>query len=293
MTWTSKETARVAAIEASVAALTARVAALEAPVPPPTGVVRPFPGTGSNTPAAFIAMMRDMTLDVIEIAAGTYTGWNLNVKDLSRAARPLTIRPAGAVIFDGGGMSSGLLYLNTLVGAGTPTIPVEDITFTGPFTVRNYALGATGLVLTGWVKRVTLNGFIVRNVTGSGNTSHALYVNSDEAHRSSAITANGWDVLCSNRTISALQTYHEPQVDGLTAIGWKVAGCHRATYLYHNATGITVDGWTIADCNATIDAEGVATGVVKNCTATNSGPLAKGQGYWLAAGILDGGGNIA
>lgn len=257
--------------------------------PPATGVVRRCPASYSVD--QFIAMMRDMTLDVIELEAGV-RHWPLGfVKDLSRKSRPLTVRPVpGAdVSWDGTG-SSGWLHFNTLNGPGTPSIPVEDISFQGPFTLRNYALGSTGLVMTGWVNRFGLHDFIVRNVTGTGNLSHALYVNSDESHRASALSANRWDVQ-SNRSISALQTYHEPQIDGLTAVGWKVSGVNRAAYIYHNAKAVVLDGWTIIDSNVTIDAEGVPTGVVKNCVSMNSGPIAKGQGYWLAAGVVDGGGN--
>src|ERR1700690_4490224 len=64
--------ARVTTLEASMANGILRVAAVEAKFTPPTAVVKAFPGSGANTIAAFVAMTADMTLDVIEMAAGVY-----------------------------------------------------------------------------------------------------------------------------------------------------------------------------------------------------------------------------
>ncbi len=104
-------------------ALSDRIAKLETatppPVTPPGQIVRQCPA--SYTSSQFVAMMRDMTLDVIELPAGTRT-WPLTfVKDLSRKARPLTVRSLPGVIFDGAGGSGGLLHFNTLNGPVTGT----------------------------------------------------------------------------------------------------------------------------------------------------------------------------
>lgn len=68
----------------------------------------------TGTAAALVVLMIDMTVDVIEVAAGTYSGWHLGgsgepVFAFSRKARPLLVRPApgAAVIWDGSGVPQG------------------------------------------------------------------------------------------------------------------------------------------------------------------------------------------
>lgn len=281
--------------------LTAVEAHFTPPAPPSGGVIAQFPGTGPNTSAAFLALMANMNIDTIEMAAGSYTGWHLYVR-LSRAARPLLIRPAAgaAVTFAGDGTGAGLLYLGTNVGApGYPSFATDYITMDaagtgGSFTATGYTLGGTGLVMTGWVNHVTVNGLIVRNITGAagGSTSHCLYVNTDDTHRGQNITANGWDIaFTGSRLVNGVQTYHTPNAQGVTLHGWTISGCHRAGYIWADGSGIDIDGWTIANCDATFDAQGTAAGSVKNCHATNSGTTTPGSGYWTDAFLTDGGGN--
>jgi hypothetical protein len=256
-----------------------------------------FPASGTAT--QFVALMADMTIDVIEMAPGTHSGWHLYVR-LDRSARPLLIRPApgAAVVFQGDSSGSGLLYLGANVGLpGYPTSATAAITFDaagtgGSFTATGYTLGATGLVYTGWVHHVAVNGLIVRNITGAagGSTSHALYVSSDDTHRSSGIVANGWDVQLTH-LVNAVQTYHNPSVDGLQLHGWNVSGCNRAGYIWADATAVDIDGWTINSCNVTFDAQQTAAGTVKNTRAVSSGTTTPGHGYWTDPALTAGGGN--
>jgi hypothetical protein len=284
-----------AVLAAAIADLAGRVTKLEAPVVPPP--VIPPPGQKvvafSGTAAQLVALMADTSVDVIEMVAGTYARWSAIINVARPTTRPLLVRPAGAVIFDGTGMG------------GTPPFYVgwnslaSYITFDpagtgGSFTIQNYAIAQIGLVDAKYTDHVTFNGIVVRNCTGtvSPQTSHCLYVESDGTHRSKAFTANGWDVVGpTNRYLNGVQTYHAPNVDGLTLHGWKVTNLHRAGYLYADATGVDIDGWTIADCDATFDAQDSASGTVRNCHATNSGTTKPGSGYWTDAALVDGGGN--
>jgi hypothetical protein len=284
----------------AIAALAARVAALEgapAPTPTPDPTPPPVPGQKvvpfSGTAAQFTALIADTTVDVIEIAAGTYLRWSV-ILNTDRTARPLLVRPAAgaAVIFDGMGISAPPFYVgwNSLCAHVT----FDPAGTGGSFTLQNYSLGQIGLVDMKHVSDVTFNAFIVRNCTGtvSAQTTHCLYVESDGTHRSARVTANGWNVVGpSNRYLCGVQTYHEPNVDGLTLHGWTVTGLHRAAYLWADATGIDVDGWTISSCDATFDAEETASGTIKNCHATNSGKTVFGSGYLTDKAIVDGGGN--
>ena len=279
----------------SMANVILRLAAVEAHftpppvVPPPGQKIVPFSGTA----AQLVALMADMTVDVIEIAAGTYPKWSVIINVARPTSRPLLVRPAagGAVIFDGTGMGGTPPFYvgwNSLASY----ITVDAAGTGGSFTIANYSIAAIGLVDAKYTDHVTFNGLIVRNCSGAPRTSHCLYVESDGTHRSKSFTANGWDVVGpSNRYLNGVQTFHSPSVDGLTLHGWTVSNLHRAGYIDADATGIDIDGWTIANCDATFDAAETAAGVIKNCHATNSGSTVFGSGYLTDRALVDGGGN--
>lgn len=263
------------------------------------------PGVTSAQVAAYIG---NTAYDVIEFTAGTYSGLHVFVRANRGSSHPLLMRPAtgAAVIFDGGGGSAGngFLYLGANVGLpGYPSAVTDYITMDaagtgGSFTIQNYNIGSTGLIYTGWVAHIEINGIIVRTctgVTGGGgqyNQSHCLYIASDDTHRSADITANDWDIVFTGtRSMNALQTFHNPNVDGLTAHGWDVDNVHRAGLIYGDGTLIDIDGWTINHADETFDTGETCTGSVKNSTATNSGNTIVGTSPWNNTGITDGGGN--
>jgi len=212
--------------------------------------------------------MKNMSVDVIEIAPGTYRGWHLWF-DIDRTARPLTIRPAGGtVIFDGAGSSShqGLFYPGWYHYT-------SHITFQGPFTVENYALGDTGLVSTAWVSHVAFNGFHTSGITGlaGGQLSWTVYVSSDGVHSGSNITFDDWTVGPSaNRNVGGLATYHNPNAHGLTALRWTISGASSAIATWGTASGIDIEDWTITGCKYAVSTDGVAAGVLKDNTSTGS-----------------------
>lgn len=294
--------ARIAALEAQMANVILSITKLEANQPPPVppspepppipGTQRTvWPGTGKT---AFLALVADVTVGVIEMAAGTYAAWSCIINVTRPADKPLLIRPAAgaAVVFDGGGGGAPAFYVgwNSLAS----NITFDTAGTGGTFTLNNYTLGLAGLVMFKYATDVAVNGFRVRNCTGnvSQQTSHCLYMDSNGSQRSERITADNWDVVGPvNRWLSGLHIYHTPNVAGFTASGWTVSSLHRAAYVWSDATGIDIDGWTIDDCNATIDAQETAAGTVKNCTATDSGVTVPGSGYWTDASLVDGGGN--
>ena len=252
----------------------------------------------SGTQAQFVSLMKDMTVDVIELEAGTYKGWHLGASGgvvISRAARPLLVRPApgAAVVWDDTGGTSGDAWF--YVGSWNVASHVTDyITFDpagtgGSFTIQNYALGQQGLVSTFWVDHVAFNGFHTRGITGlaGGSTSWTVYVSSDGLHRSSSIVVNDWDVGPSaGKNVSGLQTYHDPQIQGVSAARWKIDGSHIAVLSWGDASRVDIEGWTITNCDYAVSTDGVAAGILKNNTATGStnAPIIK-------APFVDGGGN--
>lgn len=256
------------------------------PRPAPTSTPRVVTFPSSGTPAQFGALVQDMTIDVIEIQSGTYRAWHMLI-DVDRSARPLTVRPTpgAAVTWDGAGDGSSA----GLFAFGSKGL-TSDLTFVGPFTVQNYTLGSTGLVWTGYVRNLTLNGFVVRNITAAAevnrHNAHVLYVSSDGTHRGTKIVANDWDVdlTASAHRVSGLHMYHAPPAVGVTALRWKVSGGYWGFVGRFDAADVTIDGWTITDCTVPFDSEGPA-GVVRNVRATRSGaPI-------IRAPMQDGGGN--
>jgi hypothetical protein len=259
-----------------------------------------FPATG--TQAQFVALMKDMSVDVIEIAAGTYTGWHIGgsgqpIFAISRAARPLLVRPApgAAVVWNGAGTAGdGWFYAGDWHTGGstiTDYITFDPAGTGGSFTLQNYALGQSGLVSTFWTDHVTFNGFRVRNVTGiaGGQTSWAVYLSSDDTHRGGNLTFNNWNVAVSGHSISGFQAYHATSglPIGVTLKGWIVDGAHVAMLAWGDVSGVDVENWIITNSDYAVNTDGIAAGILKNNTASGStyAPIIK-------APFVDGGGNV-
>lgn len=275
-----------------------------APSPTPAPTPTPTPSSlkivqfgPSGTPAQFLSLMKDMTVDVIELQAGTYSGqngWHALAINVDRTARPLLIRPAAgaAVVWDGAGGqtgTAGLFYVGW--SSKTAVIRFDPAGTGGSFTITGYSIGQTGLISTAWCEDCQFNGFIVRNTTApttNGQTAWALYLSSDGVHRGQRITANDWDVdnTGTSPTVNGMQLEHSPQNDGVTALRWNVKGGRWAFVGRLDATGLDIEGWTISGTSGpAFDSQGPA-GVVKNMHATTSGaPI-------IQAPMVNSGGNI-
>jgi hypothetical protein len=240
------------------------------PLPTPTPkVVRFGPGTARE----FLAVVRDKSVDVIEIEAGTYRNWHVYI-DVDRV-RPLLVRPApgAAVIWDGSTSRSGdgLFYFG--YRALTSNITFDPAGTGGTFTIQNYDLGQQGLIDTFWVDQVALNGFRTKGISGlqGGSLSWTVYVSSDGLHRGRNITVNDWRVAASaGRTVGGLQTYHNPQAAGIRAYQWQINAASSAMTLYGDATGIDIQDWLISNCDYAVVSDGNAAGVLRNNTSTGS-----------------------
>jgi hypothetical protein len=243
----------------------------------------------SGTPSQFLALVRDMTIDVIELNGGTYRNWHVYI-DVART-RPLLVRPApgAAVVWDaaGTGPGDGLFYLG--YHGFTSYIAFDPAGTGGSFTIQNYALAQQGLIDTFYVDHVTFNGFQTKGITGmtGGSLSWTFYVSSDGVHRGRTITANDWNVAASSgRTVGGLQTYHNPQAQGIRALRWRITGASSAMTFYGDATGIDIEGWQISNSEYAVYSDGVAGGVLKDNTSTGStvAPV-------IRYPLVDGGGN--
>jgi methyl-accepting chemotaxis protein len=250
-----------------------------------SSVIYSFPSSG--TLSDLLTVMADMTIDIIEMASGTYhfAGTAVNI---DRSARPLTVRPAaGATVTFAGDVASGGQFYFGLGGAAS-YITMEGFTFSG------YSIGDTGIVWLGNASHITLNDMTVHTVTVTGSGpiySWALYLSIDAGTSPSYIVADNWTVTGSSQNFSALQVGHPPSgMTSVTARDWNVTEVAYAIYAYGGVSGFTLDGWLITDSvrfgtTDTVFFGPSVTGVYSNMTAVSSGDL-ESQG-----GMTDGGGN--
>jgi hypothetical protein len=212
----------------------------ETPVPS-TGVVKAFPATG--TTIQFLAALADMSIDVLELAAGTYV-WSSVYINVDRTARPLIVRPAAGAAVAFKSSSGGLFYF----GLGG-TAKYLDFEFAG-VTFDGYSLGSTGLVWMGNADHITFNGPTVQNCVATGDpiNSWALYLSVDAGLSPTNIVADDWTVKGMSRTVSALQVGHPPSTLGhVYARRWTVDSVSYAVYAYGTATDLQLDGWTVTN----------------------------------------------
>lgn len=267
----------------------------------PTGTIAQFPAGGP--PAAFLTLMADMTIDVIEMAAGTYVHWNLWF-NIDRTSRPLLIRPAAgaAVVFSGSPVNgSGLLYPGWI--SKTAYITFDPAGTGGSFEINGYGINSTALVAPAWVDHFAANGFLVRNCTASAGASASpwqqwvVYSSGVVGTGSSnASTFNDWEVHLEDDPYGYVQgavvAGYIPTT-GVTMLRWKVtaSAAHKPNYACYaehvsaSVAGVDVESWTITNCNFPFTANAGVAGTVKNMTSTGCGAPSIGSPF------VDGGGN--
>jgi hypothetical protein len=241
----------------------------------------------SGTPAEFLALMKDMTIDVIEMQSGTYRGWHHLDIDVDRTVRPLLVRPAAGatVTFDdaGGTSNHGLFYLG--LGGYTSDIAFDSTGTGGIYVIQNYAIRDTALIWGGWQHNIKFAGFRVRDITGAagGMTSHVVFVSTDGIHAPSTLEFSDFDIALSGQLVSALQIW-DTAAQGVIAKRFTVSGCHWGFVGRSAAIGVEIEGWTISNCAISFDSQGPA-GIVRQVHATTSGPPI------IESPMVDGGGN--
>lgn len=140
--------------------------------------------TSANSAANFLTAVADMTINVIELAAGNYN-WQAVVVPTDRTARPLTIRPAlGATLnFIGPASSNGIIFQ---IGDGTHT--PKWITFDGhdrlgggAWVFKDFLLAQSGVFEPRGSDHITLRNLTFQNLdrdagfTTNPNQSWIMY----------------------------------------------------------------------------------------------------------------------
>lgn len=254
---------------------------------PPGAVVKAFPATG--TQAQFLAALADPTIDVLELAPGTYH-FAETVINIDRTDRPLIVRPAAnaRVIFAGDAAGGGQFYFGLGGVAAYLAFEFGGVTFDG------YTLGDTGLVWMGNANHITFDGPTIQNVTSTGSGpiySWALYLSVDAGVSPSFVAVDDWTVIGASHDFSALQAGHPPSVAAnIDARRWNVSGVAYSVYAYGTVTDLILDDWTItnsvvADRPYTVYFGSGVSGTYTNMHAAGSG------GIESTGKMTDGGGN--
>lgn len=144
-----------------IGALEARLAKLEgASTPtPPVPVEKVARLTSADSKTTFLAKTNDLTIDVIELAAGTYTWQSTNIT-ADRASRPLTIRPvAGATCnFVGPANIDGTIF---------PMTGAKYVTFDGTpgaIVFRDFAISQAGVFQPSGTQHCTFRALTFQNL---------------------------------------------------------------------------------------------------------------------------------
>ncbi len=235
----------------------------------------------SVTAAQLLHAIADDAIDVIELEPGRYTPGHLSIR--ADRARPLLIRPRspGSVVW-GPGTTCAFSFEE---GAGNITI--DGLIMDG------YRLGQTGIYWLGRAHDITLNDITVRNSTGDGDNSWALYISSDGTAGPTNVVANRWVVDGGNRGLGGLQSNHDPNARDLTANGWTVTRASYALYVNSDASSLRFEDWVIRDSGKctweclVVDAVN-ASGIIRGFRSISSGTH---MHAYIVAPMRDDGGN--
>lgn len=245
--WNKATSARLAAIEARLAALEVDdTPTPPTPVPPTEKVVKLGPG---DTQSAFLAAANDMTVDVIELAGGDYT-WDKIRLDVDRTARPLKVRgTAGTRFVSAGNTSEGVFFLGLTKVA--KHITFSDLAFdnillsqAGVFEFRASAYcSLKRITMTNlrrdpqWSDKAGKTWGVYLSGQGSGAAGNKHFIGEDISVSPKAY-----------RDVGAIQMdSSSAQSDDIILRRILVERCDYAFYGAVPVTGLVMDDWTVSD----------------------------------------------
>jgi hypothetical protein len=283
---------KTASLGSHTSAFTAEQPSTSAPTPPPTiPTQRIVSFTSSQTAATLLALLRDETIDVIELS-GTYR-LPYTIVDIDRT-RPVVVRPvAGATVVMSGANSrrEPQFYFGRESKAGN--ITMQGLIF------DDFVLGQVGIIHVSNAHDITLNDMIVRNSRANGTTAlpnhaWAIYLTSTPTAQPTNFTANRWTIDGSARQMSALKVWGGSHV---TATGWSVSNVYFAIYANSERGPLTdfiLDDWTIT-ASGTTTPGGLSDSVrIEDASGRFSNMHAIASGIMTNTGnptMTDGGGN--
>lgn len=288
---------RSTSLGSHVAAFTVEQTTSVTPSPvPPSSPATPAQHVVSFTTAdpssTFKTLLADETVDVVEMAAGTYH-LPYMVINIDRP-RPVLVRPAvGATVILSGSQIGTDPQFGFGLGGTAGNIAMQGMVFDG------FILGQQGIIQALDTHDITLNDMVVRNSRCNGTTaqpyhSWAIYLSSTSTLHSTNFTANRWTVDGSSRQMGALQVYGGSHI---AATGWSVANAYYAIYASSARgplTDFVLDGWTVSNTGAPAWGTSNVSLAVENSSGTYSNMHATTSGVLLNVGsprLTNAGGN--
>lgn len=209
----------------------------------------------SGTAAQFLTLTKDMTVDVIEMAAGTYP-WNNVQIDADRTTRPLTIRPAAGTIvkFTGNGATSAGIFFFGLNSAAK-WITMDGVT-SGGFTFDGIALAQAGVFEIRSSDHLTFKNMTFKNLTrdpvwsDKPYKSWAAYISTSGGRGNDHLLLDHWTLLAPKvyRDVSAIQVASSTTQNGsITITNITMTQYDYAFYAEVPTTNLTLDNWNITD----------------------------------------------
>jgi hypothetical protein len=248
--------------------------------------------TTSDTSSTLLRLLADESVDVIEMAAGTYH-LSYMLININRT-RPVVVRPAaGATVVLSGSAIGTDPQFEFGEGGTAGNITMQGLIFDG------FILGQSGIVQAKDAHDIALNDMVVRNSRANGTSAQpiqawALYLSSNATTHVTDFTANRWTVDGSGRQMGALQVYGGSRV---TATGWSVSNAYYAVYASNTRgplTDLILDNWTISGSGAPAWGSSNVSVATENSSGRFSNMHATTSGVLLNVGspkLTDGGGN--
>ena len=267
--------------------------ATPAPTAPPAPPAPPSPGqkivqfSACVTASQFLILTKDVTVDVIEMASGSYPWDNVKI-DVDRTARPLTIRPASGatVTFTGNGSTTaGILFFG--LNSATKWITMDGVT-PGGFTFSGIALAQAGVFEVRSSDHLTLRNMTFKNLSRDATYSDkaykswAAYVSTAGGRNNDHLLIDRWTLLAPAvyRDVSAIQVASSVVPNGsITLTNITMTKYAYGFYDEVPTANLLLDTWNLTDTGnhttpASVRFTSVAiNGMYKNITATLSDPL--------------------
>jgi hypothetical protein len=269
-------------------------------------VVALFPGSGSNSPTAFRALVANMNIDAIEMTTASYA-WHFLEIAVDRTSRPLTIRPASGatVTFTDPSGNSGVFVTAKNDGSAI----AKWITFDGGAS-RGFVFDGIGVAQAGVLQifgsfHFTFKSARFRNLARVGTSdqpykSWIAYINDPYGIGG---LANDFlvldDFICEepavNRDVSAFQVATGGSHGTIDITNMDLDGYYYAMWVDRPVTDLTLNQWAVNDCGIPPGDTSLCirfrvaniNGSYSNITATASGALEN-----ASTGVMvDGGGN--
>ena len=256
--------------------------------------------TSADSEATFLSKTLDMTIDVIELAAGDYDWQDVHI-DVDRTSRPLAIQTAvGAEVnFVGPATTTGSIFY---LGNSTMTKWVTFDGSLGAMVFKDFALAQSGVIEPRGTDHCTFKGLTFQNLSRDG--AYATHPYQSWCFYISGAGSGGNDHLLIDqcrfaapavaRDISAIQVASSGSHGAITITNvLEMTNYDYGFYAEQPTSALTLNNWTMDNTGnsptpASIRFTAAAiSGSYSNITATSSDPLLDDS----TGTMVDGGGN--